>query len=87
MSVGKKNGDRIRQLFNKQRGLCCYCRCNMTLKRDLPHSATVEHVIPKSIGGTLEKGNVRAACWKCNTERGSSMGLPENLRPINKALP
>lgn len=87
MSLGKKNGDRLRDLFNKQRGQCCYCRCNMTLKRGLEHSVTLEHIIPRSLGGISEKGNIRAACWKCNTERGSSMGLPEKFRPINRDKP
>ena len=82
---GKKKGDLLKELFHKQRGLCCYCKCNMTLRRDEQHSVTVEHIIPKSLGGTLEKGNVRAACRKCNTNRGNTMGLPENLRPVNVA--
>ena len=38
-----------------------------------PNDATREHMIPKLFGGTTAKGNIRAACFKCNVERGAKM--------------
>ena len=35
-----------------------------------PNDATREHIIPKMFGGTMAKSNIRAACFKCNNERG-----------------
>lgn len=38
-----------------------------------PNTATREHVIPKLFGGTSSKKNIKAACHKCNQERGARM--------------
>lgn len=34
------------------------------------NSATVEHLIPRSLGGPTQAWNLAAACYRCNTERG-----------------
>lgn len=46
---------------------CCYCErvFDNKLKR------TVEHIIPKSKGGTNELCNLSYACWECNSLRGN----------------
>lgn len=74
----KKRKLRI-QRFDHQRGKCCYCGMPMTLKQGQPDSATLEHIIPKSLGGELERGNVKVAHFKCNVERGNTMGLPKHI--------
>ena len=35
---------------------------------------TVEHVIPVSLGGLESWNNVRLAHWKCNLEKGATIG-------------
>lgn len=72
------------KMFDRQRGKCCYCSKPMTLQQGQPDSATLEHVIPKSLGGLLERGNVKAAHFKCNVERGNTMGLPKELLGVAK---
>lgn len=67
------------KLFNRQRGKCCLCSKPMTLQQGRDDSATLEHLIPKSLGGELEKGNVKVAHRKCNIERGNTMGLPASI--------
>jgi hypothetical protein len=42
-------------------------------KPNEPCTATREHMQPKLYGGTFSKGNIRAACLKCNNERGQKM--------------
>jgi 5-methylcytosine-specific restriction endonuclease McrA len=37
----------------------------------LKNSATVEHIIPKSKGGTLAVENVLVVCSTCNLQRGN----------------
>ena len=51
---------------------CCYCRKPLTLE-----GATVEHIIPKSYGGTDGSKNTALACSFCNTARADSFDLEE----------
>lgn len=38
----------------------------------LCHTATVDHIIPKSRGGTNDLDNLVIACYPCNTGRGAA---------------
>jgi len=44
---------------------CCYC-AKIFLMNDL----TIEHIIPRSHGGTNDEKNIALACAPCNQERG-----------------
>lgn len=35
--------------------------------------ATIDHVIPKSKGGTWDKGNLVLACYSCNQIKGNKV--------------
>lgn len=59
------------RLSEAQNHRCCYCGGDMLMIRDHPLSATVEHVIPRSQGGTNCWSNVVAAHERCNQRRGS----------------
>lgn len=45
---------------------CCFC--NKLLTRN---TATLEHVIPLSKGGTWKTTNIKVSCSSCNNERGN----------------
>ncbi len=45
---------------------CCFCRRILTMS-----TATLEHVIPLSHGGSWKPENLRLSCESCNNERGS----------------
>lgn len=62
----------ITHLFNEQSGLCCYCAQPMTLKLGKRHTATIEHIVPRSKGGPNMVFNYAAACFSCNTEKGNT---------------
>jgi 5-methylcytosine-specific restriction enzyme A len=47
-----------------QRGICAYCGGKFAA-RDL----TMDHVVPIARGGRSAKGNVVAACRKCNSDK------------------
>ena len=51
-----------RKIKNGVRPVCHYCECKLTI-----HNSTVDHVIPKSIGG---KETV-LACKTCNSSKGN----------------
>lgn len=56
-------------IFNRDRYRCRYCGVQLTNE-----TATVDHVIPKSKGGTGKRENLVTCCKKCNTEKSDSTG-------------
>lgn len=52
--------------------VCTYC--GITVLRNAPDSdpskATVDHIIPRSKGGTNQFENLVIACWPCNLKKG-----------------
>jgi 5-methylcytosine-specific restriction endonuclease McrA len=42
------------------------------------YNATVDHLIPLSVGGTDARSNLVLACVPCNNARGNSLGPPQN---------
>lgn len=54
-------------IFNKLDGHCAYCGKNISLKK-----VTMDHVIPKSLGGSNTIDNLLPACKVCNSKKGSS---------------
>ena len=48
-------------------GLCAYCRCN--------RATTLDHLKPKSRGGSSLRSNLIPACKACNHDKGSEHWL------------
>ena len=48
-------------------GLCAYCRCN--------RATTLDHLKPKSKGGSSLRSNLVPACHSCNHSKGSDHWL------------
>ena len=48
-------------------GLCAYCRCN--------RATTLDHLKPKSKGGSSLRSNLVPACHSCNHSKGSEHWL------------
>ncbi|MBQ0820901.1 HNH endonuclease [Microvirga terrae] len=73
-----KTAQRIRlfnDVFARDAGRCVYCgiparRPGPGVKR-APDLATLDHVMPKSFGGPLDRDNLVLACSACNNERGT----------------
>lgn len=56
-----------RRLFEEQNGRCFYCNILMTLTNpNLSLYCTIDHVIPRSRGGTWDYENLVGACSPCN---------------------
>jgi 5-methylcytosine-specific restriction endonuclease McrA len=56
-------------LYTEQYGFCAYCFNKMTLQKDQPLSATVDHVVPRMDGGQDVRENFVAACHTCNNRK------------------
>ena len=63
-SAKRKFKKQIRYGFG---GLCAYCRCN--------RATTVDHLKPKSRGGSSLRSNLIPACGSCNADKGSESWL------------
>lgn len=80
------------RLSESQNHRCCWCGRQTTELPDRPHSATIEHILPKSQGGTNDFHNLAMACRKCNAGRGTmsveeflfGIGRPRAHRPKSK---
>jgi len=55
----------VRERIRPTDGLCTYCR------KPLPPDWQIDHVIPKSRGGSHKLTNLRAACPDCNRAKGA----------------
>lgn len=66
-----------RALAVRDGGLACHW-CGQRLQDDLggsnrPDFATIDHVVPRSRGGSSDLSNLVLACPGCNSARGDSM--------------
>lgn len=57
-----------RNIFARDRGICQYCGCRPT--RD---EVSIDHVIPRSRGGTSTWENLVLACTACNRKKGNRL--------------
>lgn len=59
--------------FYQQNGTCAYCGEQMNRRRQYKNerSCTLEHVIPRALGGTDCFAHTVAVCHSCNQGRGS----------------
>lgn len=65
---------RRKQLWLDGDKRCCWC------KRPIAswHESTIEHFIPRSVGGRNTSTNLGCACKKCNSAKGSVACYPED---------
>lgn len=53
-----------RILINRDGGHCYYCRARLTVD-----SSTLDHVVPRALGGSNSLHNLRLACPTCNARK------------------
>lgn len=58
---------RVRRLMARDGTACWICGIELTID-----TATLDHIIPRSKGGTFALHNLRLACSPCNNKRGNS---------------
>lgn len=58
-------------LYKRQRGRCYYCDCPCRMDGgEGPYLFTVDHKLPKALGGRRTKENTVGACKYCNSLKG-----------------
>jgi 5-methylcytosine-specific restriction endonuclease McrA len=63
----------VRKLWRDQNGLCKWCGKPMALK-----DTNLDHIIPRSLGGSSRVRNLVATHRRCNKRKGSRLD-PEHL--------
>lgn len=49
---------------------CYYCQCKLTKEPDLARSVTLDHLVPRSKGGSDRISNLVLCCGPCNRRKG-----------------
>lgn len=58
-----------KKILKKSNGLCARCGVGLEIKVNM----TVDHVLPKSKGGSNDFDNLVALCWNCNKNKGDKI--------------
>jgi hypothetical protein len=64
---GERRAQVVARLIDRDGDWCGYC--GFTFTADGIRACTIDHVTPRSQGGTNELDNLRLACWYCNAWR------------------
>lgn len=59
------------RLGESQNWKCCWCGVECVPEPNFSNSATIEHVQPRSLGGSDDWENLAMACASCNHRRGT----------------
>lgn len=78
MPCNKKKRYKLYCLCKKQKYKCYYCERKIIPNRSgdgkiYPFTATVDHFIPISKGGTNTRENLVASCHNCNEKKNDAM--------------
>ncbi len=65
--MNKKNVKK--SLFKSRGNKCHYCNCELTHE-----TATIEHIVPKFLGGSNKLSNLALSCGPCNHSKGWNDG-------------
>jgi 5-methylcytosine-specific restriction endonuclease McrA len=67
-----------RNLWLRDGGRCVYCEAKVTL-----NSFTIDHVLPRSQGGTSSWDNLVTSCQSCNNRKGNRRLKPNELAQMH----
>lgn len=63
-------GCKNQQIYARDGYRCAYCGCDLLGSLDALMGASIDHVVPKSKGGTNDVSNLVACCTPCNRLKG-----------------
>jgi len=68
-----------RNIFSRDRNRCQYCGKKFSSKE-----LTLDHVIPKRVGGKAEWGNIVCCCVDCNSHKGGRTPKQANMKLVKR---
>jgi 5-methylcytosine-specific restriction endonuclease McrA len=69
------------QVIAEARQRCEYCQTQQQL---IGMPLVIDHIIPRSLGGSQDRANLAASCYRCNEFKGPRMTAvdPPPTRPL-----
>lgn len=81
--LSRKMKSRVK-LLEKQKGKCYWCKKTFNTKTKQGRAElTLDHLLPRSKGGTWSVANLVLACEQCNAKRGNKMTNPITKEKID----
>lgn len=71
-----------KNIYIRDNGKCQYCGCKVNKEQ-----GTIDHVIPRSQGGTITWDNVVLSCFECNQMKGNKTPEQANMKILKKPKP
>lgn len=68
------------ELMKEYNGICWICNGKVS-----PKNATRDHVVPKSLGGTNHRSNIKLAHASCNSKRGNELTRNDELLVVGNS--
>ena len=68
------------KVFERDKGICQYCKINLLQSFSVYFSATVDHIVARSAGGTDNLENLACCCPACN----SMLSRQKNLKTLEE---
>jgi 5-methylcytosine-specific restriction endonuclease McrA len=69
--------ERKRVVTERAHGCCEYCQCQSLFS---PDPFSVEHIVPRSRGGTSDLSNLALSCQGCNNRKYTSIEAIDPVR-------
>jgi len=79
--MAKINKDLEEKIRRQAKNRCGYCLNPQEL---MPYKLEIEHLIPKSLGGTDNEENLWLACRECNAHKAAKIEAVDNLTGENR---
>ena len=70
-----------KNVWVRDEGKCQYCGIHVS-----PDNYTLDHVVPKTRGGTTHWGNVVACCYSCNQKKGDKSVQQAGMRLLKPVV-
>lgn len=69
-----------RMVYEKDKYKCYLCKCRVVISGEYrPDQATLDHILPLSLGGSHTYDNVRTCCMLCNSNRSNNVTKPVQI--------
>lgn len=69
-------------LFNRERGRCAMCLCDLTGVIAIGKKIHIDHIIPVSVHGTNDPTNLQVLCDECNLKKGNRNDNTSSVRHV-----
>lgn len=72
-------------VYERDKYKCKECGVKVVISKTYqPNMATIDHIVPISLGGPHTYSNVRTLCHSCNSKRGNTIDKPTQLTLFNR---